>query len=68
MEQELQALCDQRASFDVVERKAEKGDYVKCSYEGKVGEELVADLVPENQCMENKAILGKKQGRLKALE
>ena len=47
VEQELQALCDQRASFDVVERKAEKGDYVKCSYEGKVGEELVADLVPE---------------------
>ena len=61
MEQELQALCDQRASFNVVERKAEKGDYVKCSYEGKVGEELAADLVPENQCMENKAILGKKQ-------
>ena len=47
VEQELQALCDQRASFDVVERKAEKGDYVKCSYEGKMGEELVADLVPE---------------------
>ena len=44
---ELQSLCDQRASFEVVERKAEKGDYVKCSYEGKMGEVLVAELVPD---------------------
>ncbi|MEC8355457.1 MAG: trigger factor, partial [Verrucomicrobiota bacterium] len=43
---ELQSLCDQRASFEVVERKAEKGDYVKCSYEGKMGEVSVAELVP----------------------
>ncbi len=44
---ELQSLCDQRASFEVVERKAEKGDYVKCSYEGKMGEVSVAELVPD---------------------
>ncbi len=47
IQKELQSLCDQRASFDVVERKIEDGDYVKCSYEGKIGDDLVADLVPD---------------------
>lgn len=38
-------ILSQRAEFNVAEKAAEKGDYVQCSYEGKIGEELVADLV-----------------------
>ena len=40
-------LLSQRAEFNVAEKAADKGDYVRCSYEGKIGDELVADLVPE---------------------
>ena len=34
VEKELDAIREQRASFEEVERPAQKGDYVKCSYEG----------------------------------
>lgn len=41
-------ILSQRAEFNVAEKAAEKGDYVQCAYEGKVGDELVADLVPDS--------------------
>ena len=44
----LDQILGQRAEFNVVEKAAEKGDYVQCAYEGKIGAEIVADLVPEN--------------------
>ena len=47
VEKMLEQLLSQRAEFNVAEKAAEKGDYVRCSYEGKIGDELVADLVPE---------------------
>ncbi len=40
-------LREQRASYDVVERVAEKGDYVRCSYEGKIGDKLISEIVPD---------------------
>lgn len=43
----LDQILSQRAEFNVAEKVAEKGDYVQCSYEGKIGDELVADLVPD---------------------
>lgn len=43
----LNQILSQRAEYNVVEKEAEKGDYVRCSYEGKIGDELVADLVPD---------------------
>lgn len=43
----LNQILSQRAEFNVAEKAAEKGDYVQCGYEGKIGEELVADLVPD---------------------
>ncbi|MGC6424582.1 MAG: trigger factor [Lentimonas sp.] len=43
----INEILGQRAEYNVVEKAAEKGDYVRCSYEGKIGDELVADLVPD---------------------
>jgi trigger factor len=43
----LEQILSQRAEFNVADKAAEKGDYVRCSYEGKIGDELVADLVPD---------------------
>lgn len=43
----LDQILSQRAEFNVAEKAAEKGDYVQCGYEGKIGDELVADLVPD---------------------
>jgi trigger factor len=43
----LDQLLGQRAEFNVADKAAKKGDYVQCGYEGKIGEELVADLVPD---------------------
>ena len=44
----LDQILSQRAEFNVAEKAAEKGDYVQCAYEGKIGDELVADLVPDS--------------------
>jgi trigger factor len=44
----LEQILSQRAEFNVAEKAAEKGDYVQCSYEGMIGEEKVADLVPDS--------------------
>lgn len=43
----LEQILNQRAEYNVVEKAAAKGDYVRCSYEGKIGEDLVAELVPD---------------------
>ncbi len=43
----LNQILSQRAEYNVVEKAAEKGDYVRCSYEGKIGDQLVAELVPD---------------------
>lgn len=40
-------ILNQRAEYNVAEKAAEAGDYVKVSYEGKVGDERVADLVAD---------------------
>ena len=47
VDKELDAIREQRASFEEVERPAQKGDYVKCSYEGTLDGKTVAELVPE---------------------
>jgi trigger factor len=47
VEKELDAIREQRASFDVVDRSSQKGDYVKCSYNGILDGKPVSDLVPE---------------------
>ena len=47
VEKELDAIREQRASFDVVDRSSQKGDYVKCSYNGTLDGKPVSDLVPE---------------------
>ncbi|HLP09302.1 MAG TPA: trigger factor [Opitutaceae bacterium] len=43
----IEGMRAERADFAVVERASAKGDYVKLSYEGKIGEQAVADLVPD---------------------
>ncbi len=43
----IETIRNQRAEFNVVEREARAGDYVKLSYTGKIGEESIADLVPD---------------------
>lgn len=47
----LDQVLSQRAEFNVAEKAAEKGDYVQCAYEGKIGDELVADLVPDTSML-----------------
>ena len=49
----IEGMRAERADFKVVERAAQKADYVKLSYEGKIGEQAVAELVPD------RAIFGK---------
>lgn len=45
----VNALRSERADFKVVERPAQKGDYVKLSYEGSVNGQPVLELVPDKQ-------------------
>lgn len=47
VEKMFNQILSQRAEFNVVEKAAAKGDYVRCGYEGKIGDDLVADLVPD---------------------
>jgi trigger factor len=45
----IESLRAERANFKVAERPAQKGDYVKLSYEGKVDGQPILDLAPEKQ-------------------
>ncbi len=45
----IQGLRAERADFKAASRPAQKGDYVKLSYEGAIDGKPVADLVPEKQ-------------------
>ena len=67
VENELKSLCDQRASFEIVERKAKEGDYVKCSYEGKIGDEAVAELVPDKPMYGKQSNTWEEAGQVKGL-
>ena len=64
---EIQSLCDQRATFEIVERKVEAGDYVKCSYEGKIGDQAVADLVPEKPIYGKQSNTWEEAGQVKGM-
>ena len=45
----IQGLRSERADFKPAERPAQKGDYVKLAYEGKIDGQAITDLAPEKQ-------------------
>lgn len=47
IESMLNQVLSQRAEFNVVEKAAAKGDYVKCGYEGKIGDQAIAEIAPD---------------------
>ena len=47
IEEGMERMRKEQASYEPVDRAAETGDYVKLSYEGKIGSESIADLVPD---------------------
>lgn len=47
IEKMLTQILSQRAEFKVAEKAAEKGDYVRCSYEGKIDGQSIAEIVPD---------------------
>jgi trigger factor len=49
VENTIQGLRSERADFKPADRPAQKGDYVKLSYEGKVDGQAITELVPEKQ-------------------
>ncbi|HRE81281.1 MAG TPA: trigger factor [Opitutaceae bacterium] len=49
VEQIVEQMRAERADFKVAERPAQKGDYIKLSYEGKVGDKPILELVPDKQ-------------------
>lgn len=45
----IQGLRSERADFKVADRPAQKGDYVKLAYEGRIDDQPIADLAPDKQ-------------------
>jgi trigger factor len=45
----IQGLRTERADFKAADRPAQKGDYVKLAYEGKIDGQPIADLAPDKQ-------------------
>jgi trigger factor len=45
----IENLRSERADFKVAERAAQKGDYVKLAYDGKVGDKSILELAPDKQ-------------------
>ncbi len=45
----IDALRGERADFKVAERPAQKADYVKLAYEGKVDSQAILEIAPEKQ-------------------
>jgi len=67
VEKELQSIRDQRASFDEVDRPAESGDYVKCSYEGTLDGSPVADILPDKPMYGKQTNTWEEAGQAKGL-
>ena len=49
VDQMIEQILSQRAEFKPVEKVIEKGDYVRCAYVGKIGDELIDTLVPTHK-------------------
>ncbi len=49
VEQVIQGLRSERADFKPADRAAQKGDYVKLAYEGKIDGQAITDLAPDKQ-------------------
>jgi trigger factor len=64
---ELDSLCDQRASFEEVERSIVEGDYVKCSYEGMLDGSPVAELLPDKPMYGKQSNTWEEAGQAKGL-
>ncbi len=47
VENAIEEIRKQRSDFKEVTRDIKKGDFVKVSYEGKIGKQLIAEIVPE---------------------
>ena len=43
----IEEIRKQRSDFKEVTRDVKKGDYVKVSYEGKIGKQLITEIIPE---------------------
>jgi trigger factor len=67
VEKELQSIRDQRASFNEVDRPAESGDYVKCSYEGTLDGSPVADILPDKPMYGKQTNTWEEAGQAKGL-
>ena len=67
VEKELGNIRDQRASFDEVDRAAEAGDYVKCSYEGMLDGSPVADILPDKPMYGKQTNTWEEAGQVKGL-
>jgi trigger factor len=67
VEKELQSIRDQRASFDEVDRPAESGDYVKCSYEGTIDGSPVSDILPDKPMYGKQTNTWEEAGQAKGL-
>jgi trigger factor len=51
VDQAVKMLLNDRAEFKVVEKEVAAGDYVKCSYEGKVGRKLISEIAPDQSIL-----------------
>ena len=49
IDQMINHILGQRAEFKPVDKVITKGDYVKCSYEGLLGEESIQSIVPQEK-------------------
>ncbi|MBT7649935.1 MAG: trigger factor, partial [Opitutae bacterium] len=67
VDKEIDSIRDQRASFDEVERAAEKGDYVKCSYEGTLNDSPVSDILPDKPMYGKQTNTWEEAGQAKGL-
>ncbi len=67
VDKEIDSLRDQRASFDEVEREADSGDYVKCSYEGMLDGSPVAEILPDKPMYGKQTNTWEEAGQVKGL-
>ena len=67
IEKEINTLRDQRASFDEVDREAEEGDYIKCSYNGELDGKPVSEILPDKPMYGKQTNTWEEAGQAKGL-
>ena len=67
IEEVIKGMLEHQANYKLVDRPAQVGDFVKLSYEGRIGETLVSEILPDKPIYGTQQVTWEQVGEKKGL-